>query len=332
MFLKKIWNPEMYQGGMRKRNYFEGWYYKVVSASEKHSWIVIPGVSFGKEKSKAHAFIQVLSAGHPLSRYFMFPISQFSCTGDRSGIRIGKNFFSRNKVILDLQEKDITIKGRLFFSKIRIPDRSLLSPGIMGWYSFVPFMECYHSLLNLQSAVAGRLAVNKKRIDFTGGRGYCEKNWGRSFPSSWIWMQSNHFKENRNTAFTASIARIPWITGPFTGFFVILMGPKKTYRMATYTGARIIKLQVSRSRLYITLKDKDYLLNIRVIRRDHSGLRAPQKGEMVRPIHESINSEIKLSLYALNDGLIFKGSGNHAGLEVMGPVSNISPYPAFTSK
>ncbi|WP_243392439.1 MULTISPECIES: tocopherol cyclase family protein [unclassified Mesotoga] len=30
-------------------------------------------------------------------------------------------------------------------------------------------------------------------IDLTGGKGYIEKDWGRSLPDAWIWMQSNNF-------------------------------------------------------------------------------------------------------------------------------------------
>ncbi|MCK7537696.1 MAG: tocopherol cyclase family protein [Marinilabiliales bacterium] len=33
-----------------------------------------------------------------------------------------------------------------------------------------------------------------KMADFSGGRGYIEKDWGHSFPSAYVWMQSNHFQ------------------------------------------------------------------------------------------------------------------------------------------
>lgn len=43
--------------------------------------------------------------------------------------------------------------------------------------------------------VEGTVKVNDQEIDFTGGRGYIEKDWGSSFPKRYIWIQSNHFEE-----------------------------------------------------------------------------------------------------------------------------------------
>ncbi|MEZ4893124.1 MAG: tocopherol cyclase family protein [Saprospiraceae bacterium] len=38
------------------------------------------------------------------------------------------------------------------------------------------------------------LTINGEELDFTGGKGYMEKDWGRSFPSAYFWMQTNHFR------------------------------------------------------------------------------------------------------------------------------------------
>jgi tocopherol cyclase len=38
-------------------------------------------------------------------------------------------------------------------------------------------------------------AVGGRRVDFSGGSGYIEKDWGRSFPRAWIWAQSNTFTQ-----------------------------------------------------------------------------------------------------------------------------------------
>ena len=55
--LHKIKNPILFQGNLRKKNYFEGWYYKMVSADGNCSVALIPGISLNKQHS--HAFIQV---------------------------------------------------------------------------------------------------------------------------------------------------------------------------------------------------------------------------------------------------------------------------------
>lgn len=56
------------------------------------------------------------------------------------------------------------------------------SPGIMGWYAWVPTMECYHGVVSLDHAISGKLMIEDQAHDFNGGRGYIEKDWGKSFP------------------------------------------------------------------------------------------------------------------------------------------------------
>ena len=43
----RIWNPASYQGGRARRRYFEGWYFKQVSADRSEAWSFIPGLSLG---------------------------------------------------------------------------------------------------------------------------------------------------------------------------------------------------------------------------------------------------------------------------------------------
>ena len=48
---------------------------------------------------------------------------------------------------------------------------------------------------------SGSLEINGAEISFEGGKGYIEKDWGRSMPSDWIWIQSNHFEDRRRGIF-----------------------------------------------------------------------------------------------------------------------------------
>ena len=36
----KIWHPEIFQGSLRKKRYFEGWYFKLVDATETYALAV----------------------------------------------------------------------------------------------------------------------------------------------------------------------------------------------------------------------------------------------------------------------------------------------------
>ncbi|MDP2337412.1 MAG: hypothetical protein Q8N05_13390 [Bacteroidota bacterium] len=40
-----IFHPEQFQCWTRKRNYFEGWYFKVVNEAETKAFAFIPGIA-----------------------------------------------------------------------------------------------------------------------------------------------------------------------------------------------------------------------------------------------------------------------------------------------
>ena len=130
----------------------------------------------------------------------------FKPADDKFEVWLKGNFFSANKVILDLEE----LKGTIYQNNITPWPKTLKAPGIMGWYSFVPFMECYHGVVSLHHTLAGQLTYEGKEINMDGGIGYMEKDWGTSFPKFWIWLQTNHF-EQENVCLMASVARIPWL-------------------------------------------------------------------------------------------------------------------------
>ena len=121
----------------------------------------------------------------------VFKADEFKPTPKRHSLKIGKNYFSRDEISLDLPN----IKGDLKFRNLSPWSNSFLSPGIMGPYSFIPFMECYHGIVSMDHDILGSLKYNNEDISFKKGKGYMEKDWGHSFPKAYIWMQSNHFSK-----------------------------------------------------------------------------------------------------------------------------------------
>ena len=63
----------------------------------------------------------------------------------------------------------------------------------------------------------GELIINNNLYDFSNGTGYIEKDWGISFPSSYIWAQANDFS-NKHCSLFISIANIPYSIFLFKGF------------------------------------------------------------------------------------------------------------------
>ena len=313
--ISRLYNPPVFQGQTKKNNYFEGWYFKLVDAGGNHIWSVIPGISYSKD---THSFIQVIHAQTGKTYYQRFPIESFKFEKKEFRIEIDSNFFSDRHLALDFQCEDLKITGELTFGGIQPFPVRLFSPGIMGWYSFVPFMECYHGVVSMHHSLHGSLKVNESTLSFDGGRGYIEKDWGRSMPTDWIWMQSNHFDLDPKVSFMLSVARIPWLNGHFPGFLSFLQLQGKVYRFATYNGSKVASLNVTQEVVKVVLRNREHVLEVEALRQDGGMLKAPRHGAMDREIQESIISTLKLVLKNRRGEVLYSDTGKFAGLEIVG--------------
>lgn len=317
-FLPRIYRPEVYQGKKNPGNYFEGWYLKLVDAGGEHIWSLIPGISYSDD---AHSFVQLIHANSGRTWYLRFPLHDFRSSTQVFETRIGSNVFSSAGMSVDLELPDIQLKGDLVFKDVRSFPGSLISPGIMGWYSYAPRMECYHGVVSMQHNLAGSLQIDGSEINFDGGKGYIEKDWGRSMPSDWIWIQTNHFNNDPGASFMLSLARIPWMGGFFPGFLSFFSLGGQLYRFATYRRSVVYHIDVSDEAVHIELRDAKYSLRVKVVRNLAGVLKAPRHGNMDREIQESIVSRMNLELRKKNGEILFEGIGDHAGLEIVGDVA-----------
>ena len=311
-----LWHPDRYQGWGKERNYFEGWYFKVVSSDERGVFAFIPGISMNPDGSQ-HAFIQVLDGIKCKAAYHRFPAEAFRPARDRFALDLGNNFFSSELLRIDLPG----IKGELQFSRMVPWPKFLYAPGIMGWFSFVPFMECYHGIVSMNHGIAGSLEIEDQAVSFEGGTGYTEKDWGRSFPDAWIWFQCNHFDHHEPLSLVASVARIPWLGSSFIGYIVGLWWRGKVYRFATYTGA-MMKASLRDPQVLLSFKDRRYRLEIEAEQGGAGAgeLISPISGEMTGKVNESIQAVSVLRLYE-GEKLLLQSNGRNGGLEIAGKVN-----------
>ena len=310
-----LWYPDRFQGWGRDRNYFEGWYFKVVAPDEGKVLAFIPGISMDPQGTQ-HAFIQVLDGIKCEAAYHRFPAESFRPAADRFALELGGNFFSSERLRIDLP----TMKGELQFSKLVPWPKFLYAPGIMGWFSFVPFMECYHGIVSMNHRIGGGLRIGQEYFSFDGGKGYTEKDWGRSFPNAWIWFQTNHFDLDEPLSVVASVAHIPWLGSHFIGYIVGLWWRGKVYRFATYTGA-MMQAALDDQKVLLNFKDRRYRLQIKA-EKGGAGtgeLVSPISGEMTGKVDESIQAVSFIELYENNE-LVLTAKGRNGGLEVAGNV------------
>ena len=313
---KAVWNPDMYHGWGKESNYFEGWYVKIVDPSERFVFAIIPGISKGKD-GKKHAFIQLLDGKKATAKYYEFAVEDFRPSPDHFAVELGNNFFSAKEVRLDLPE----LKGTIQLHDLYTWPKMLGAPGIMGWYSFMPFMQCYHGVVSVHHTLSGTLEIYGEQVDYNEGIGYMEKDWGRSFPSSWIWTQTNHFDTDRRVSAMASVARIPWLGNHFIGYIVGFLLDDKLYRFATYTGAKM-KAQLFDDRVEVAFKDSKNRLEMTAYKAEGGELVSPLSGNMTGKVNESMQAKVHVKLFE-KEQLIFEGNGRNAGLEVAGPVEEL---------
>ena len=311
--LRATWHPDEYHGWGHSRRYFEGWYFKVVSPDEQHAMAFIPGISMNKHDER-HAFVQVMDGKACSAQFHRFSADSFRPAARRFEVSVGDNSFSGEKISLDLPG----ISGEINFKNTTSWPKMLGAPGIMGWYSFVPFMECFHGIVSMHHTLAGKLKIGDKEIDFTGDKGYIEKDWGRSFPRAYVWMQTNHFDSHDRASLMASVAHIPWLGSYFIGFISGFWLEGRLFRFATYTGARKY-LKISDSQVELIFKNPKTELRLLAKQAPGTALRSPISGEMTGKVQESLQAEVRAELLE-NGQRIFEGTGRNTGLEVAGEV------------
>ncbi len=317
-----IWCPEAYHGAGKKRSFFEGWFFKIVDEAKENIYAIIPGISLGDDP---HGFIQILDGQKHHSDYIRFPLEEFQASTKKLMIQMGDNIFTETFIQLNIWTDKRRIRGKIEFGSLKPWPLKLTSPGAMGWYAFVPFMECFHGVLSFDHKIKGSLLLDDKKISFNNGRCYIEKDWGQSFPSAYIWIQSNHF-EQPGVSLVTSVAKIPWLTGAFRGFIIGLWLDAKLHRFATYTGAKLHYLKLNDAHVRLAVSDRHFLLNIEAVRTEGGLLHAPYKMTMIQRVSETLKSQVKIELYQIyknENRLIFSGNGNPAGLDVNGTLEEI---------
>ena len=149
-----IRNSELFQGRKylnkkNRKNYFEGWYFKNTCGDIGISFI--PGISISKDGYKS--FIQIITDDK--SYYVNYDIDDFEYSDNPFYIKIGNNYFSKERVHIDINDtdKNIVMYGDIEYNNSINICNSLISPCIMGPFSYVPFMECNHSVINIYHSI-----------------------------------------------------------------------------------------------------------------------------------------------------------------------------------
>ena len=261
-------------------NFFSGWYFKC--QNKEQTLALIPAVhSFNGKKG---ASLQIITD----DSYFYLPL-------DHRRLKINKHepyaacapsFFTPHGIKLNLSTHSLRAFGKLSFSHF-----TPLRYDIMGPFNLVPFMECRHNIFSMRHRLDGSLTINEQTYTFHNSLGYIEGDRGHSFPKEYLWSHC-FFADG---SLMLSVAHIPLGPINFTGIISVIILNKKEYRLATYLGAKLLKLQNRE----VVIRQGDLTLTASLLAGSSYPLRAPVFGEMSRTIKESASS---LAYYHLTKG------------------------------
>ncbi len=307
-------NPELFQGEKyldMNKDYFEGWYFKNTNHEEGISFI--PGINMDNKNKKS--FIQVIT--NDTSYFVNYNIDDFEFNHNPFCIKIANNTFTKEYIQIDIRDnsQNLKISGNIKYSNSKNIKTNILKPNIMGPFSYIPYMECNHAILSMENSISGYININNKKINFNKNNGYIEKDWGYSFPKSYIWCQGNNFQKS-NASFMLSIADIPLKFVDFRGVICALIIGNQEFKFTTYNHTKLTQYDVTTNSLDIILKKANYCLNIKSTYNEGLKLSAPVKGKMEKDILESICSAITLTLKKDNT-IIFSDTSLNCGLEVV---------------
>jgi tocopherol cyclase len=193
----------------------------------------------------------------------------------------------------------------------------------MGPYAFLPFMECYHGIVSMDHVITGKIEVDGEVLAFGNGRGYIEKDWGQSFPSAYVWLQTNHFSQP-GISLKVSVAKIPYLGYSFVGFIAGLWLGDRLIQFTTYNRSTLRKSEIDAEKVELVMENKNFRLEILTKREAATELASPILGLMDGRIEESMNARIEVKLTDRKSGnLIFTDVGRNAGLEVAGKIEEI---------
>lgn len=322
-YFRKVMNPVWYHGHDKQPPFFEGWYFKCVTADEQNKWAFIPGIFKNKDADKSHSFIQVLNGNTGTANYHRFEADDFIAREMAFDVSVGESHFQIDEIDFDIDDETGRITGTLRFKNQHPWTKTVFAPGVMGPFAWLPFLECYHGICSLDHTIEGTLTIYGETIDFTGGRGYIEKDWGQSFPTGYIWQQSNHF-ETVGTSLTASFATVPNVGRTFAGFIVGVWHEGTLYPFTTYNGSKIEYVRVTDEVVTWALSNRKHRLEVEATRAEGGLLLGPERSDMHMRVDETLKSTIQAKLTnRSNSAVIFEGCGRSAALEVVGDLSMI---------
>jgi tocopherol cyclase len=219
------------------RNFFEGWYFRITLPKLRESFAFMYSIEdpSGRGANNVGA-AQILGIDE---QYLLssFPNhNQFWASKDRLGLgHWGETNLDIRPQLLSVEAFDRQItQGYQVTATLHqgaLPEHDCrwcyqivpvygwgqpqqIQQATAGWLSYLPIFEPGWQILMAHGLATGWIEWRGERYEFSRAPAYSEKNWGRSFPEKWFWVNCNSFSETVGLAVTAGGGRrkVLWTT------------------------------------------------------------------------------------------------------------------------
>jgi tocopherol cyclase len=187
-----------------------------------------------------------------------------------------------------------------------------------GLLSYLPIFEPGWQILMAHGLATGWIEWRGERYNFNNAPAYSEKNWGRSFPEKWFWINCNSFDDTVGLAITAGGGRrkVLWMTEEVAMIGIHYRG--NFYEFAPWNSE--IHWQIEpwgEWRMQAT--NGDFQVEL-IGTTDSAGtmVNTPTEKGLVMCCRDTLKGILSINLQTRQGRQIVKANSNNAGLEVGG--------------
>jgi len=289
-----------FYGEKRSAPYFEGWYFKHQSKNGQ-AFALIPAFHIDSTGRRSASLQVITNSG---SWWLEYPATQFQVSQKRFQIQVGRSWFGCHGSKFNVNQNGLLLQGTLNYGPF-----TAIRSDIMGPFRLFAHMQCSHGVISMGHSLEGSLNINGEIIDFSGGAGYIETDRGHSFPNTYLWTQCV-WNGPESSSLMLAIATVPLPMGSFTGCICAVMHRGREYRLATYRGAKVEKWSPTGA----VIRQGKYRLTVDLMEEQGQSLRAPEKGNMERTIHESLCAAVTYCFWSGKD-VLFRHTDRYASFE-----------------
>jgi len=328
--------------GSRSR-FFEGWYYRVTLAEHTFAFMYSIDDPAGGLPHSGGA-VQVLG---PFDEYLW---RTFPDAGGFWGARDRLAFGHWGESVADAGEDPHELDSETFFERVpsgyqasaRVSQGQFRDPfghtcrwhyaiapvygwgdpqrvqrATAGWLSFLPVFDPGWQILMAHGRATGWIEWNGDRYEFANAPFYSEKNWGRSFPQAWFWLNCNSFDE-ADLALTAGGGRREVLWWSEDVALICLHHAGKFYEFAPWNAE--VSWQIAPwGDWRMQARSREYSVSLAgAATCPGTLLRAPTERGLVFCCCDTMRGALRLEMRDRAGDLVLAAKSNTGGLEVGG--------------